>query len=178
MDNSRPARRGLKVPRDYSPDFVDRSLREEQHDADAKPPAVRAALRAVRVVPRTRHELDELAAHLSDLAGEQAERDGPLLGLPVVGRIGGRRQGPPTRPPVGREGLQERTVDIRSIIIARERPDVIRQRTEGPRTLLLEREVRGSSTLLVRGKQVVTTGRQYEQRADAPDPATIGRRFR
>jgi hypothetical protein len=62
---------------------------------------------------------------LEDLRDAEIDRHGPFLGDPVVARLDIQRDGGAVAERVGEERLQEGLVDVRAVVVAGHRPDVL-----------------------------------------------------
>ena len=130
-------------------------LREQQRDDGPDAQSTRAALRAGCPVAQATAHAHELAAHLRHLRDEGMDRHGPLLVLPVVRALRVECEGPGPGRGIRQEGLQKRQADVRTIVIARKRPEMVAQRAVGPSVLLLEYDYFESKTTYVLVKHLI-----------------------
>ncbi len=113
-----------------------------------------------------------MVAHSEELAHIEVDWHRPLLGLPVVCRlciegIRGLRCGD-----IAEKRLQKRGTYIRTGGVPRNGLDVVGKRPIGPGSRLLEDDRCRADTPFLTAENVIGGGRQQEDGACAPDPAT------
>lgn len=118
---------------------------------------------------------DQLAANLGHLADEHIDRHRSPVHFAIVGRFAVEREGPGVLCRGGQKGLQECRIDIGTVVVAGERPEMSGQRAAGPWTLLLEADGCRPSAPLPGAQQQVAAGRRQEDGAVPPiRPAAVG----
>ena len=154
--------------------FLGKSLGEQEVQADTDSP-VRPAVGRLEVVATAGLPLHHLVPNPEDLAVKDVDGNGPVFRFPVVTTFGVDGEGGTFPELIGIERLDEGTVDLVAVIVARKGPDVIREEPVGAGTVDAQDNRSRPGAPLLAPEKIVGGGGQEKRGSDTPRNPLGGR---